>query len=160
MPVETLTYGALAARLKITPAAARSLAKRRRLPRRLLDSGKAVVSVDLTEIRHTPRPRCNHPAENVAPLQEKIAKLQAEIARLEATAAGHRTDFERERDRADRLMTELLQVTAELAVARKATARLEPSLRSDGSFENRGQGASRLGHLVADLVEADRKACR
>jgi hypothetical protein len=36
----------------------------------------------------------------------RIEALQAELARLEAVAGGHRADFERERDRADRLMAE------------------------------------------------------
>ena len=66
MSVETLTYAALGARLKISPAAARSLAKRLRLPRSLSDDGKALVSVDLAEIRHTPRPPVGRQAGNVA----------------------------------------------------------------------------------------------
>ena len=56
MSVEMLTYAALGARLNISPEAARSLARRLRLPRSLSDDGKALVSVDLAEIRHTPRP--------------------------------------------------------------------------------------------------------
>ena len=56
MSVETLTYAALGARLKVSPEAARSLAKRLQLPRSLSENGKALVSVDLAEIRHTPRP--------------------------------------------------------------------------------------------------------
>ncbi|XSC46349.1 hypothetical protein ACF1BQ_011005 [Bradyrhizobium sp. RDT10] len=48
-----------------------------------------------------------------------------EIAQLEASAAGHRADFEHERERADRLMAELLQATAEATAAREAAARLE-----------------------------------
>ena len=52
MPVETLTYAALGARLTISPKAARSLAKRLRLPRSLSDDGKALVSVDLAEYSH------------------------------------------------------------------------------------------------------------
>ena len=56
MSVEFLTYGALGARLNISPVAARSLARRLRLPRSLSDDGKALVSVDLAEIRHTPQP--------------------------------------------------------------------------------------------------------
>ena len=56
MSVEMLTYAALGARLKISPEAARSLSRRLRLPRSLSDDGKALVSVDLAEIRHTPRP--------------------------------------------------------------------------------------------------------
>ena len=51
MPIETLTYVALAARLKISPVAARSLAKRRQLPRSLSDNGNALVCVD---------PRCRN----------------------------------------------------------------------------------------------------
>jgi hypothetical protein len=48
----------------------------------------------------------------VATLKLRIESLQAELAKLEATAAGHRADYERERDRADRLITELLKATA------------------------------------------------
>jgi hypothetical protein len=54
MPVEMLTYTELAERLKITPEAARSLAKRHRLSRSRSDDGKTLVSVDLAEIQHTP----------------------------------------------------------------------------------------------------------
>jgi len=72
MSVETLTYAALGARLNISPAAARSLAKRLRLPRSLSDDGKALVSVDLAEIRHTPRPPVGRQAGNVALLAAKI----------------------------------------------------------------------------------------
>ena len=125
MSVETLTYAALGARLKISPVAACSLAKRLRLPRSLADDGKALVSVDLAEIRHTPRPSGGRQAGNVALLAAKIEALKAEIARLEARAADHRADFERERERADRLTVELLQATAETMAAKEATARLE-----------------------------------
>jgi len=160
MPIEMLTYAELGARLNISPEAARSLAKRLRLPRSLSDNGKALVSVDLIEIRHTPRPPGNRRAGDIAPLAAKIEALQAEIARLEAGAAGHRADFERERERADRLMVELLQATAETMAA---TARLEgevAALRTGGSIDSHGQGARRPGHLAATMVEADRKACR
>jgi hypothetical protein len=102
MSVETLTYGALGARLKISPEAARSLAKRLRLSRSLSDDGKALVSVDLAEIRHTPRLPGGRQAGNIALFEA----LKAEIARLEARAADHRADFERERERADRLAVE------------------------------------------------------
>jgi hypothetical protein len=93
----------------------------------------------------------------------KIAALQAEIAGLEARAADHRADFERERERADRLTVELLQATAETIAARELTARLEgeaAALRAGGSTDSHGQAARRLGHLAATIVEADRKACR
>jgi len=163
MPVETLTYAALGGRLTISPKAARSLAKRLRLPRSLSDDGKALVSVDLAEIRHTPRPPGRREAGNVA-LAAKIVALQAEIARLEATAAGHRADFERERERADRLMVELLQATAETMAAKETTARLEGFLRTSGrmgrSIDSHGIAARRPGLLAADLVATDRKAHR
>jgi hypothetical protein len=167
MSVETLTYAALGARLNISPAAARSLAKRLRLPRSLSDDGKALVSVDLAEIRHTPRPPVGRQADNVALLAAKIEALQAEIALLEARAADHRADFGRERERADRMTVELLQATAETMAAREATARLEGEVaalrtggRAGGSIDSPGQAARRLGHLAATIVEADRKACR
>jgi hypothetical protein len=164
MPVETLTYAALGARLRISPAAARSLAKRLRLPCSLADDGKALVNVDLAEVRHTSRPRLGGKAGDVCQLTVKIVALQAEIVRLEAAAAGHRADFEHERERADRLMAELRQANAEAMAAREAKARLEGSLRSGGgalgSIDGNGQATRRLGHLAAELIEADRKARR
>jgi hypothetical protein len=161
MPAETLSYAALGARLKISPEAARSLAKRLRLPRTLSHDGKALVSVDLAEIKHTPRPPGTHLAGTTL-LRAKIETLQAEISRLEARAANHRADFERERERADRLMTELLQATAETMAAKEATARLEgelTALRIGGrAIGGQEQAARRLGHLAATIVAADRKA--
>ena len=167
MSVEILTYGALGARLNISPEAARSLAKRLRLPRSLSDDGKALVSIDLAEIHHTPQTPSRRQASNAALLRAKVAALQVEIARLEASAAGHRADFERERERADRLIIELLQATAETTAAREAAARLEGEVaalrnggRAGGSIDSQGQATRRVGHLAASLVEADRKAAR
>jgi hypothetical protein len=167
MSLETLTYAALGGRLKISPEAARSLAKRLRLPRSLSDDGKALVSIDLAEIRHTPRPPSGPHAGNIALLAARIEALKAEIAGLEARAADHRADFERERERADRLMVELMQATAETMAAKEVTARLEGEVaalrtggRAGGSIDSRGQAARRLGQLAATLVEADRKACK
>ena len=166
MSVEILTYAALGARLNISPQAARSLSRRLRLPRSLSDDGKALVSVDLAEIRHTSRPLRSR-ASSSALLAAKIEALKAEIARLETTAANHRADFERERERADRLEVELLQATAEVMAAREVTARLEGEVvalrtggRASGSIDSHGQAARRLGHLAATIVGADRKACR
>ena len=167
MSVEFLTYGALGARLNISPEAARSLAKRLRLPRSLSDDGRALVSVDLAELRHKPQPPRRRQAGDATLLTAKVAALQTEIARLEASAAGNRADFERERERADRLMVEVLQATAETTAAREATARLEGEVaalrnggRGGGSADSQGQATRRVGHLAAALVEADRKAAR
>ena len=161
MTIETLTYAELAARLTISTMAARSLAKRLRLQRSLSDDGKARVSVDLADIRHSPRAPGHREAGKVA-LTAKIAAMEAEIARLEAMAARHRDDFERERERADRLMVELLQANAETTAAREATARLEGFLgrndRMGGAIDGHRLATRRPGPLAADLVAADRRA--
>ena len=164
MSVEILTYGALGARLNISPVAARSLARRLRLPRSLSEDGKALVTVDLAEIRHTPHPPSSRQAADVAQWTTMVAALHVEIAQLEASAAGHRADFEHERERADRLMAELLQATAEATAAREAAARLEGEVavlrtraRTDSSIDHTER---RLGQLAATLVESDRKAAR
>ena len=165
MSVEMLTYAALGARLNVSPKAARSVSRRLGLPRSLSDDGKALLSVDLAEIRHKPRPPRGRQTGNIAAFAAKIEALKAEIARLETTAADHSADFERER--ADRLAVELLQSTAEMMAAKEMTARLEDevaALRSGGqgggSTDTHGQAARRLGHLAASIVQADRKAYR
>ena len=129
MAIEMLNYADLAARLKISPEAARALAKRLRLPRSRGNDGKALVSVDLTEIYHAPlpaRPPAGHQA--VTPLKAKIETLQAELAKLEAVAGGHRADFEWERDQGRKLMAEFLKMIAVTMTAKEATARLEGEL--------------------------------
>ena len=163
MCVALLTYADLSARLNISREAARALARRRRLPHSRSEDGKALVSVDLAEIRHTPQP-ARRQAEDVAQWTTMVAALHVEIAQLEASAAGHRADFEHERERADRLMAELKQATAEAAAARETAARLEGEVtvlraraRTDSSIEKTER---RLGQLAATLVESDRKAAR
>ena len=161
MSVEMLTYAALGARLNISSQAARSLSRRLGLPRSLSDDGKALVSVDLAEIRHTPRPPSGR-ASSSALLAAKIEALTAEIARLETTATDHRADFERERERADRLAVELLQATAETTVPQEVTARLEAltaeiarleTMAADHSadFERERERADRL---AVELLQA------
>jgi chromosome segregation ATPase len=164
MSVEILTYSALGARLNISPLAARSLARRLGLPRSLSEDGKALVSVDLAEIRHTPQPPVRRQTDDVAQWTTMVAALHVEIAQLEASVAGHRADFEHERERADRLMAELLQATAEATAAREVAARLEGEIavlraraRTDSSID---KAERQLGQLAATLVEADRKAAR
>jgi chromosome segregation ATPase len=164
MSVEILTYGALGARLNISPVAARSLARRLQLPRSLSGDGKALVSVDLAEIKHTPQPSARRQACDVAQWTTMVAALHVEIAQLEASAAGHRADFEHERERSDRLMAELKQARAEATAAREAAARLDAEVallrtraRTDNSID---QTERRLGQLAATLVDADRKAAR
>jgi hypothetical protein len=117
---------ALAERLTISPEAARSLVKRLRLPRSRSNDGKTLVAVDLSEITHKPLPARSSGGDHaVTALKAKIEMLEAELAKIERSSAGHRADFEHERVRADRLVTELLKATADLMAAREVTARLE-----------------------------------
>jgi hypothetical protein len=130
MPMEMLTYAALGSRLKISPEAARALATRHRLPRSRSNDGKTLVSVDLAEVNHSPLPARSpggHPAGAVV-LKARVEGLLAELAKLEAIAGGHRADYERERDRADALMVELLRMTADAMMAKETAARLEGEL--------------------------------
>ncbi len=126
MAVEMLNYADLAARLKVSPEAARALAKRLRLPRSRGNDGKALVSVDLAEINHAPLP-ARSPAghQAITPLRAKIETLEVE---LEAVAGGHRSDFERERDQGQKVMVEFLNMIAVAMAAKEATARLEGEL--------------------------------
>jgi len=123
MAIEMLTYAALAERLKISPEAARALAKRLRLQRSRSNDGKTLLSVDLAEIQHTPKPARPPAGDRLD--KGKIETLQAEIAKLKELAAGHRADFERERDRFDRTMNELLRATTDATLAREETAYLK-----------------------------------
>jgi hypothetical protein len=68
----------------------------------------------------------------------RIESLEAELVKLEATTAGHRADYERERDRADRLVTELLEATAN--TTREMAAKLE------------GEIAAGIGHWAAPRI--------
>ncbi|MDH2357686.1 hypothetical protein QCM80_45295 [Bradyrhizobium sp. SSUT112] len=168
MCVELLTYADLGARLDISREAARSLARRRRLPRSRSEDGKALVSVDVSEVRYTPRPRRGRRADPIdASLAQieavKIEAFMAEVARLEAVATAYRAVFERER--ADRLAVELTQAAAETTAANAWAARLEDEVavlrngrHAGGAIA--GQAARRLEHLAAAIVEADRAARR
>jgi hypothetical protein len=148
MPVEMLTYALLGERLNCSPEAARALVKRLRLPRQKANDGKVLVSVDLSEINHKPLPARSagdhHPV--TARLKASIEVLQMELAKVEALASGHRADFERERERADALMAELLKMTADAMAAKEAAARLEG-------------GQVRLHQELSD-VHSDRDAWR
>jgi hypothetical protein len=127
MPVEMMTYAALGQRLNCSSEAARALAKRLRLPRQRANSGKALVAVDISELTHKPMPARSPAGDRpvTATLTAHVEALQAELAKVEALAAGHRSDFERERERAESLMAELLRATADTLAAKEAAARLE-----------------------------------
>jgi hypothetical protein len=131
MATEQLTYDQLAERLGTTREAARAVVKRHRLPRSRTNDGKTLVAVDLDELRHKPlrarSPRGHQSVtETVATLKATVAELEAELTRAEERSAGHRADFERERDRTDqmvipqdRLITELENLRALLQAAQR-----------------------------------------
>ena len=131
MPVEMFTYAELGERLKISPEAARALAKRHRLPRSTSNNGKTLVQVDLAEISHSPvarPPQAPTGHQVVTALKEKIETLQAELIETKAIASGHRADFERECERTNKLLAELFRVSTESMGAREKAALLEGKL--------------------------------
>ena len=131
MPVEMLTYAALGDKLKISAEAARALAKRHRWPRSRANDSKTLVQVDLTEISHSPisrQPQAQAGHQVVTALKQKIETLQAELLETKAIANGHRADFERECERTNKLLAELLKTTSESTGAREKAALLEGKL--------------------------------
>jgi hypothetical protein len=132
MPIEMLGYTQLGERLGCSAEAARALVKRLRLPRQKANDGKVLVSIDLSEINHKPMPARSpaghHPM--IASLKARIEILEAELAKVEAASAGHRADFERERERFDGLMAELLRSTMDAQTAREMAARLEGEINA------------------------------
>jgi hypothetical protein len=131
MPVEMLTYAALGDRLKISAEAARALAKRHRWPRSRANDSKTLVQVDLTEISHSPiarQPQAQAGHQVVTALKQKIESLEAELIEAKAIANGHRADFERECERTNKLLAELLKTTSESTGAREKAALLEGKL--------------------------------
>ena len=130
MAVETLTYAALGERLGCSSEGARALVKRLRLPRQKANDGKTLVTVDPAEIEHKPLPARSPPGHPpvAETMQARIDALETELAKVEAAAAGHRADFERERDRSDKLLSEVLRATLDVIGANEAAARAESEL--------------------------------
>src|SRR5262249_9839133 len=119
MPTEQLTYAQIAERLSISPEAARAIVKRHRLPRSRRNDGKTLAAIDLKEIRHTPMPARSPRGRRsvtdvVATLKARVDELETELAQAEERSAGHRLDFEHERERADQLVTTQDRMVAEL----------------------------------------------
>jgi chromosome segregation ATPase len=95
------------------------------------------INIDLAEIQYKPqsgRSPGGHQAD-IDALNARIESMQAELTRVElekscveASAAGHRADFERERERCDTIMIEALRLTKVAMSARETTARLEGEL--------------------------------
>ena len=83
----------------------------------------SLVCIDLSEINHNPTPTQSPTSQlPVTASQECIEPKQ------EGTAASYQAALERERDRAERLMAELLRAKADTLAARATVARLEGEL--------------------------------
>jgi hypothetical protein len=127
MSAETFTYAAITDHLGFS-SAFRAFVNRLRLPRQRRNNGNDLGAIDLAE---RPTVTIRSPEDHqsvVAPLTARIETLEAEFAKVEAAAAVHRADFERERERCERLMAEVLKTTAELMAAREAAARIAGEL--------------------------------
>jgi hypothetical protein len=132
MATEMLSYSQLSERLKCSPEAARALVRRLRLPRQKANDGKVLVSVDLNEINHKPMP-ARSPADHhpvTASLKASVEALQEGLAKLEASAICHRAKFERERERLDQLLVDLLRAILDAQTAKEAVARLDGELKA------------------------------
>jgi hypothetical protein len=127
MSVETLPHAVITDRLGFL-SAFQALVNRFRLPRQPRKADTKHMTVDLAA---SPAVVARSPVDDhslVARLTARIETLEADFAKVEAAAALHRADFERERERCERLMVEVLKGTAELMAAREAAAKMAGEL--------------------------------
>jgi hypothetical protein len=123
MAIEILSYRQLGERLGCSRDAARELVKRLRLPRHMANDGKALVCIDFSEINHNPTP-----TQSPAGQLPVTASQECTEPKQEGAAAGYQAALERERERAERLMAELLRAKADILAVRATVARLEGEL--------------------------------
>ena len=90
-----------------------------------------------------PRQKVNERSD--ASLKARIEELEAQLAKAEASAASHRADFERERERCERLTLELIRAAVETMNAKEAAARLEGELAARFEPRMRGLGSEGCG---------------
>ena len=89
------------------------------------------AKVDLTEINHSPitrPPQAQTNQQLVTALKQQIETLQTELAEMKIIATGYRGDFERECERTNKLLAELLKATTDTMGAREKAALLEGKL--------------------------------
>jgi hypothetical protein len=137
MSIESLTSADLAGRLGTSREAARSLVRRLRLPRQMANDGTVRVNVDLSDVQYRSAPRRSSHGDGadvdalkaqIEQLQAKVTKLETHKSSIEVIAAGHRADFERERERSDKLMANTMSLAAAAMSARLKATRLESEL--------------------------------
>lgn len=133
MPETWISYVDLAARLGISPEAARQRAIRRRWRRTTANDGKALVLVEIDDLpapaqKRAPVERENErenerpderaherpdDARTVAALEAHVESLRAHLNAMDRLAAALRLDLDRERERGDGLDAELRQARAQ-----------------------------------------------
>ena len=168
MPAEQLTYAQIAERLSVSPEAARAIVKRYRLPRSRSNDGKTLAAIDLKEIRHKPLPARSPRGRRsvttvVATLKARIATLEAELVAEQQRSAGHRADFERERERADQLVTTQDRMVAELEALHsllEAAQQAAPPVTSRNMARDDMARADPLAESMRSLLEAAQQAAR
>jgi hypothetical protein len=106
--LEQLTYAQIGDRLNISSEGARAIVKRNRLARSHDKNGKTLVAIDLDQLPHKTlplrSPRRLPVTDDVIPtLKARIDQLEAELLGEQQRSAGHRADYEHERERADLL---------------------------------------------------------
>jgi hypothetical protein len=127
MPAEMLTHAGITDRFGFF-SVFQSLVNRLRLPRQRRKADSARMTVDLAESPTVTARSSESDRSVVATLTARIEMLEVDFAKVEAAAATHRADFERERERCERLMAEVLKGTAELMAAREAAAKIAGEL--------------------------------
>ena len=104
--------------------------------------------------RQAPRPRARGGGRGL------IATLEAELVTEQQRSAGHRADFERERERADQLVTTQDRMVAELEALRSL---LEAAQQAAPPVTSRSPDMSRadpLAQSMRSLLEAAQQAAR
>ncbi|MGY4628855.1 hypothetical protein [Bradyrhizobium sp. USDA 4486] len=148
MCVALLTYADLSARLNISREAARSLARRRRLPRSRSDDGKTLVSVDLAELRYTPRPRRARQADHIDAATAKIEASREPVATSLENASDSCSDALSSREPAATSRENAMEIEA----LKAEVARLEEVATAYRAvFERERERADRL---AAELMQA------
>jgi hypothetical protein len=134
----SLTYAELAEALRITPASANKLARRRRWPRVPGNDGKARVSVPEDALVPRDDPPVSPPPSplDVPPVSPPDNPVHAEIARLECELAGVRGELsgvrealDEARARAGAAEARSAELSADLAAARGRRRRRSQPLR-------------------------------
>ena len=122
----SLTYAELAEALKITPASANKLARRRRWPRVPGNDGKARVSVPEEALVRRDSPPASpldvppvSPSDN--PVHAEIARLESELAGARGELVGTREALTEARARADAAEARSAELSAGLEAERGRT---------------------------------------